>query len=296
MTHRPATPPISRRTLLLAGGAGLAATALHWGGAVRAEPAMRKYALKPMPAMANIVGAEHPDTAIWGYNGIAPGPELRLRQNEILEVAVENGIDQPTTLHWHGIRLPNAMDGVPGVTQDAIAPGGRFTYRFAVPDAGTYWYHPHLGASEQIGRGLYGPLIVEEPEPIRVDRELVWLLDDWRLGRDAQILDGFDDLHDKTHGGRIGNTLTLNGKLTESVPVRAGERLRLRLINVANGRLFSLDFQGHNPQIIALDGHPVTPHAPQGGRITLGPGMRADIVLDLQGKPGERFEVIDRFY
>ncbi|KZC98810.1 multicopper oxidase family protein [Oceanibaculum pacificum] len=286
---------ISRRALLLATGAGFAATALPWRG-VRAQEGLKRFALRPMPGTANIAGSAYPDTAIWGYDGQVPGPALRLRRGQVLEVEVENGIDRPTTVHWHGIRLPNEMDGVPGVTQDAIAPGGRFTYRFAVPDAGTYWYHPHLGSSEQIGRGLYGPLIVEEEEPIQVDRELVWLLDDWRLGRDAQILGGFDDLHDKTHDGRIGNTVTLNGKVTETVPVRAGERLRLRLVNVANGRIFSLDFQGHRPQVIALDGHPVTPHAPKDGRITLAPGMRADIVLDLEGRPGERFDVVDHFY
>ena len=290
--------PMSRRDLLIAGGAisgaGLIAGLLP--RPVLAAGNLRRYGLMPMPAVAPLVGNGHPDTSVWGYNGSVPGPEIRALQGETVEITVENGLDQATTVHWHGIRLPNAMDGVPHVTQDPIAPGGRFTYRFDLPDAGTYWYHPHLGSSEQLGRGLSGALIVEEREPVQVDREMVWLLDDWRLGRDAQIVGGFGDMHDRTHDGRIGNTVTLNGRLTEQLPVRAGERLRLRLVNVANARLFALEFQGHAPQVVALDGHPVTPHAPKDGQIVLGPGMRADIILDMQGKPGERFEVVDRFY
>lgn len=288
-------PPLSRRDLLIAGGALGAASAFLPRPSLAAD-GVRRFALKPMPATASLVGEAYPDTAVWGYNGSVPGPEIRAVQGETLEIEVENGLDQATTVHWHGIRLPNAMDGVPHVTQEPIAPGGRFTYRFGLPDAGTYWYHPHLGSSEQLGRGLSGALVVEEREPVRVDREMVWLLDDWRLGRDAQIVGGFGDMHDRTHDGRIGNTVTLNGRLTEQVPVRAGERLRLRLVNVANARLFALDFQGHQPQVVALDGHPVTPHAPKDGQIVLGPGMRADIVIDMQGRPGERFEVVDRFY
>ncbi|EKE78286.1 multicopper oxidase family protein [Oceanibaculum indicum] len=292
-------PPLSRRDVLIAGGALGAAAAFLPRPSLAATPAadgVRRFALKPMPATVPLVGNGHPDTSVWGYNGSVPGPEIRALQGETIEIAVENGLEQATTVHWHGIRLPNAMDGVPHVTQDPIAPGGRFTYRFALPDAGTYWYHPHLGSSEQLGRGLSGALIVEEREPVRVDREMVWLLDDWRLGRDAQIVGGFGDMHDRTHDGRIGNTVTLNGRLTEQLPVRAGERLRLRLVNVANARLFALEFQGHQPQVVALDGHPVTPHAPKDGQIVLGPGMRADIILDMQGRPGEQFQVVDRFY
>jgi len=188
------------------------------------------------------------------------------------------------------------MDGVPHLTQKPIAPGETFVYAFDVPDAGTYWYHPHQRSFEQVGRGLYGPLIVEEREPIRVDRDVTWVLDDWRLLPDAQISDDFGGFMDASHNGRIGNTVTISGRIPGTFGVRAGERLRLRLINAANARIFGLEFQGHRPQVIALDGQPAPPHEPAGARVVLGPAMRADLVIDMSGKPGERFTITDTFY
>src|SRR3546814_560260 len=228
--------------------------------------------------------------------GTTPGPEIRLRQGDRLRVLVENRLDEETTVHWHGIRLPNAMDGVPHLTQKPIGPGETFAYAFDLPDAGTYWYHPHQRSFEQVGRGLYGALIVEEREPIRVDREVVWVLGDWRLRDDASVSDDFGNRHDMSHAGRIGNTVTVNGRIRESFPVRAGERVRLRVINAATARIFRLEFHGHRPQVIALDGQPVAPHEPQDGHVVLGPAMRADLVLDMSGGPGNRFTVADTFY
>jgi FtsP/CotA-like multicopper oxidase with cupredoxin domain len=224
-----------------------------------------------------------------------PGPEIRLRQGERLRALVENGLDEETTIHWHGIRLPNTMDGVPHVTQPPIAPGETFVYEFDLLDAGTYWYHPHQRGYEQLGRGLSGALIVEENEPLQVDRDVVWVLDDWRLTRDASISPDFGAGMDMAMAGRIGNTVTVNGRVPETFAVRAGERIRLRLINAANARIFGLNFRGHEPQVVALDGHPVEPH-PIPGRLTLGPGGRADLIVDLVGEPGERFPVVDSFY
>jgi FtsP/CotA-like multicopper oxidase with cupredoxin domain len=233
---------------------------------------------------------------VWSYNGAVPGPEIRVRQGERLRITVENQLAEETTVHWHGVRVPNAMDGVPQLTQRPIAPGETFVYEFDVPDAGTYWYHPHERSFEQVGRGLYGPLIVEEEEPIQVDRDITWVLDDWRLLPDAQISDDFGNFMDASHNGRVGNTVTVNGHILESFPVRAGERVRLRLINAANARIFALEFRDHRPTVIALDGQPVAPHEPAGGRVILGPAMRADLVFDMTGRPGERFSVIDPFY
>ena len=219
-----------------------------------------------------------------------------MRQGQRLRVVVENRLGEETTVHWHGLRVPNPMDGVPHLTQPPIAPGEEFIYEFDVPDAGTYWYHPHQRSFEQVGRGLYGPLIVDEREPIRVDRDVTWVLDDWRLERDAQISGGFGNFMDVSHGGRLGNTVTVNGRILDSFVVRAGERLRLRLINAANARIFGLEFEGHRPTVIALDGQPVEPHEPAGGRVVLGPAMRADLVIDMSGRPDERFTVADTFY
>ena len=251
--------------------------------------------LRIAPARQPLVGAAHPATEVWAYNGTVPGPELRLKQGARLRVEVENALLAATTVHWHGIRLPNAMDGVPHLTQPPIAgKGGRFLYDFEVPDAGTYWYHPHEGSGEQVARGMYGALVVEERDPPAVDRDLVWVLSDWRLDRDARIRDDFGNAMDASHAGRIGNTVTVNGAIPESFAVRAGERIRLRLINASTARIYALRFEDHQPWVIALDGHPVAPHWFQ--RVVLGPGMRADVILDCAAAPGSRHRVIDDFY
>jgi FtsP/CotA-like multicopper oxidase with cupredoxin domain len=287
---------LTRRAFLGAGAAGVAAAAVSPPRVLRADPAESRVELVAASARTSLVGAGYPDTAVWAYSGTVPGPEIRLRQGERLTVRVTNLLDEPTTVHWHGLRVPNAMDGVPHLTQQPIQPGETFTYGFDVPDAGTYWYHPHQRSFEQVGRGLYGPLIVEEREPIRVDRELTWVLDDWRLTKDAAIAGGFGGGMDMSHGGRLGNVVTVNGRIVEDVPVLAGERVRLRLINAANARTFALHFEGHAPRVIALDGQPVTPHEPVDGRVILGSAMRADVVLDMTSDPGARFRVIDDFY
>ncbi len=235
-------------------------------------------------------------TDVWSYEGDVPGPELRFKQGERLAIELTNHLPGPTTVHWHGLRLPNAMDGVPYLTQPPVEPkGGRFVYEFALPDAGTFWYHPHLGSPEQVGRGLYGALIVEEQEPLPVDRDVVWILGDWRLDREARIVADFDNFMDASHAGRIGNTVTINGRVRDAFELRAGERIRLRLVNAATARIFRLDFRGHAPLVIAIDGHAIEPHAPDGGRIVLGPGMRVDVVLDAAGDPGSAHAIVDDF-
>jgi FtsP/CotA-like multicopper oxidase with cupredoxin domain len=285
---------LSRRSFLAAGG-GAALGALAPASPAGAA-AIAQHRLVARSGRAHLVGGSYPETAVWSYNGAVPGPEIRVRQDEHLRITVENRLAEETTVHWHGVRVPNAMDGVAHLTQKPIAPGETFVYEFDVPDAGTYWYHPHERSFEQVGRGLYGPLIVDEREPIQVDRDVTWVLDDWRLLPDAQISEDFGNFMDSSHNGRVGNTVTVNGRILESFPVRAGERVRLRLINPANARVFGLEFQDHRPTIIALDGQPVEPHEPEGGRVVLGPAMRADLVIDMSGRPGERFGVIDTFY
>lgn len=286
--------PLTRREVLAASG-GLALAALLPGRAGAATP-VSDYRLVMRPARVRLVGEPHGETDVWSFGGTVPGPEIRLRQDGRLRVTVDNRLGEETTVHWHGLRVPNAMDGVPHLTQEPIEPGGRFVYEFDCPDAGTYWYHPHVRGFEQIGRGLYGPLIVEEKAPPRVDRDVTWVLDDWRLRPDAAISGDFGNLRDMSHAGRIGNTVTVNGRVAERFAVRAGERIRLRLINTANARIFGLNFTGHRPVVVAWDGQPVASHPAAGGRVVLGPAMRADLVIDMTGKPGERFTVIDDFY
>jgi len=247
-------------------------------------------------ARQQLVPAEYPQTEVWSYNGAVPAPELRFRQGDTARIVVANRLPQPTTVHWHGLRVPNRMDGVPHVTQPPIAPGAEFVYEFALPDAGTYWYHPHLAGYEQVARGLYGVLIVEERDPIRVDRDVTWVLSDFRLNPDASQREDFESLFDLTHGGRVGNTVTVNGRFTVkdgAFAVRSGERIRLRLVNTAVARIFLLRFNSHEPRVIALDGQPVEPHAPERGLVELAPGMRADLVLDCLQPPGSRHLVMD---
>ena len=283
---------MTRRGLL--GGAAAFAGAAFLPGAVPAR-ATKDYRLEPAPGRASIVPGQS-QTDVWAFNNAVPGPGLRFRRGERARIEVKNGLAQETTVHWHGIRLPNAMDGVPHVTQPPIAPGGTFVYEFDLPDAGTFWYHPHAMSVEQIERGLSGAFIVEEKKPPAADRDVVWVLDDWRLTREAQIAGDFANFMDASHAGRVGNTVTLNGRMPETFPVKANERLRLRLVNVANARIFALEFRGLAARVIALDGHPVDVHAPEGGRVVLGPGMRADVMLDIVDVAGGRAPVVDSYY
>lgn len=272
------------------------------GAAVSASPrparasAVDECQIKVAQGQARLSGPGGPQTAVWAYDGTIPGPTLRLRQGEPVRFTVENGLEEDTTIHWHGIRLPNAMDGVPGLTQPPIKPGEAFVYEFTPPDAGTFWYHPHTDSLVQLGRGLAGPLIVEEAEPIAVDRDLLWLLQDWRLASDGQIAGGFGGTMDASMSGRVGNVVTINGAAPADLGVRAGERVRLRLANAALARMMALRFEGHRPVIVAIDGQPCDPHEPEDGRLVLAPAMRIDIVLDMQGDPGSRHAVIDDFY
>jgi FtsP/CotA-like multicopper oxidase with cupredoxin domain len=288
-----AEPAITRRGLL-AGGVGLT-TAIFLDGGIRAGvPAAKELTLVASSARWPLVDESGPLTNVWSYGDRIPGPELRLRQGEHVRITVRNDLPEETTVHWHGIRLPNAMDGVPGLTQPPIKPGETFTYEFTPPDAGTFWYHPHADSLRQLGRGMAGTLIVEESEPIAVDRELVWMLADWRLTRDAQIAPGFGNMMDAAMSGRIGNTVTVNGRISREIPVKAGERIRLRLINSSLARMMALRFDGHRPIVIALDGQPCEPHATD--RLLIGPAMRTDLIIDMQGKPGRRYRIIDDFY
>ena len=279
---------LSRRRFL-ANSAALAAVTTS----ARAQPAGSE--LIPAPAQATIIPGQR-QTDVWAFNGTVPGPVLRFRQGERARITVTNRLAQDTTVHWHGLRLPNAMDGVPHVTQAPIAPGGRFIYEFDLPDAGTFWYHPHARSAEQVERGLSGAFIVEERDPPAVDRDVVWVLDDWRLTQDGAIAGEFGNRMDASHAGRLGNAVTINGRVPDRFAVQAGERLRLRLINAANARVFGLEFGGLAPTVVALDGHPLEPHAPPAGRVVLGPGMRADLILDIPVSAGAALPVTDTFY
>lgn len=269
----------SRRTVLLGAAAACSAPSLSIAGPV-------PRALRAEPGNVQLAPEAYAKTAIWGYQGSVPGTELRVSKGARLTIAFENGLPQPSTVHWHGIRIDNAMDGVPGLTQAAVEPGDTFLYDFVLPDAGTYWYHPHNRTWEQLARGLYGTLVVEEPNGPEVDHDLVLLLDDWRLEADGSIDESFGQMRDWSHGGRIGNWITVNGLAELKQSVRLNDRLRLRLVNTANARIFSLGLNGLTGWVVALDGQPLREPMPA-DRLTLAPAQRADLLADITGGLGE---------
>ena len=289
---RDATPLLARREFLAGGTAAAAFLTVP----LERSFAQDAYRLIALPAKAQIKPKPSAETPVWSYGGSVPGPVIRAVQGRTLRIEFENTLKEPTTIHWHGLRIPNAMDGVPELTQPPVGPGERFVYEFEPPDAGTFWYHPHLRSDVQLARGLYGALIVDEQEPPQVDRDLIWVLDDWRLRDDGSINDDFGHRHDISHEGRIGNIVTVNGGPPGPVSVRPGERLRLRLINTANARVFGLRFENVAISVVALDGQPVAGHAPPEGRVILGPGMRADLIVDVTGDASGSSKVVDDYY
>ncbi|WP_437934488.1 multicopper oxidase family protein [Sorangium sp. So ce341] len=279
-----------------AGGKPLSAQVREFEGSYpeAAEPTgvVRDVALEAAPVTLPLLDGQPLD--VWAYNGQVLGPTIRVQRGERVRVTFTNRLARPTTVHWHGVRLPNAMDGVPGVTQPAVPPGGTFVYEFVPKDAGTFWFHPHLRSSEQVERGLYGVLVVEDPVPPPYSRDIVWVLDDWRI-RQGAIDQQFNTPHDLMHDGRWGNVITVNGSTDERLTVQPGERIRLRLLNAANGRVFAPDFSGLDAQVIAVDGlYTAKPLDPAG--FELAPGNRIDLDITIPASAaGRQFSIVDRF-
>ena len=234
-------------------------------------------------------------TPVWSYNDQIPGPLIRGKVGTTMVIDFRNGLREPSSIHWHGLRIENAMDGVPGVTQDPVAPGENFIYRLQLEEAGTFWYHPHFNSSEQLERGLKGVFIVEEAVKLPWSQELIWLMDDWLLQKDGTIYPQFNTGRDLMHDGRWGNVPTINGKFRPEFRVKPGERIRLRLINGANARIFSPQIEGLPADVIAVDGRPVTQIFPL-NRFVLSPGNRIDLDITIpQHAGGKIFEVKDTF-
>lgn len=210
-----------------------------------------------------------------GYDGLIPGPAMRVHQGEEIRVRLHNGLAVPTALHWHGVRLGNAMDGAPPITQAPVAPGESFDYRFMAPDAGTFWYHPPRPGPP----GLYGVLVVAEAAPVDVDRDVTLVYD-----RPAVPANGPNPL-----------PLTVNGTATLDIPARRNERLRLRLLNASVGAILTLQIETLRSFLMATDGEPAEPFAIRGGRLALGPGNRADVFVDCTLDPGSSAAVVADF-
>ena len=223
---------------------------------------------------------ELPKTELWSYGSQGLSPQLRFRQGEALDITVQNSLKEDITVHWHGLRVPNQMDGVPNVTQKAIAQGESFNYNFGLEDAGTYWYHAHGSSPEQVGRGLAGALIVEEKTPLDVDTDKALLIQDWRLNNKAQLVNDFNNRHDSSHAGHLGNVVTINGQILPQLAFEANTRVRLRLINASTARIYVFNLpEPLKAWVVAKDGQPIQPETYK--TTPLGPGMRMDIVFDM---------------
>ncbi len=227
-------------------------------------------------------------TSMLGFNGSMPGPELRVRRGKRTAIDVENGLDEGTAVHWHGIRLENRMDGVPMLTQEIIHPGDTQTYSFVPPDAGTYWYHSHYISHEQVARGMMGALIVEDDTPPDVDHDITVLLSDWQVQEDGSLAEGYADMHSASHGGYMGNFARA---FLSKEHVQTGDRVRFRLINAATNRIFPVVVSGVSGQVVALDGMPLA--APRSlSTLVLAPAQRVDLIVDITGPVG--FDMISR--
>ncbi|KNG95680.1 multicopper oxidase [Pseudaestuariivita atlantica] len=231
--------------------------------------------LRPGAVTARIGGVKQ---ELLGFNGSWPGPELRARQGDEMRIRVENGLQDGALVHWHGLRVPNRMDGVNVLTQDVIPPGRSFDYRFDLPDAGTYWYHSHYISYDQVSRGLFGPLIIDERQKPDVDRDITVQLFDMLVDADG-VYDEDTGPEQFTAAGRLGNVAMA---LASSDGVTVGERVRLRLINPSIDRVYDLRIDGLDGRIVALDGMPLeAPRAAPG--IVLAPGQRCDLIGDVTG-------------
>ena len=223
----------------------------------------------------------------WTYNGLLPGPLVRVNVGDRFIVHFTNNLPTSTTIHWHGLRIPIEMDGVPGYSQPPVESGGTFTYDFVVPDAGIYWYHPHVMSAAQVGFGLYGAFLVEDPdENVGVSDDLVVLLSDIGLD-DEGVLESPDSGGSTGMAfGREGNHVLVNGKKTPLLTARSGAPQRWRVINAAKSRYFKLDMgEGHRFIKIGGDGG-LLEYSVEQDFIVLGAGERADVIVVPKAEPG----------
>ncbi|HXU02368.1 MAG TPA: multicopper oxidase family protein [Polyangia bacterium] len=265
---------------------------------VSPDPGVVEINLDARPAsMSYVPGGPTP---MWTYGGTVPGPLIRARVGDRVIAHFTNNITEDTTVHWHGIRVPAAMDGMPGQSQPPVPPGGSFDYDFVVPDASTFWYHPHVNSAAQEGNGMYGAFIVDDPnEPAGLGDEVVMVLSDVAVNDDGSLQppDSAGDFG--ALFGREGNVLLVNGKVRPTLKARPGLRQRWRFINAAKTRYFQ----------IALDGHTFTRIGGDGGLLTapldvaqpeIAPGERMDLLVVPEGKAGDelvvRWIAFDRGY
>ncbi len=230
-------------------------------------------------------------TRVWAFNGQVPGPFIDASVGDVLEARLTNRLPEPTTLHWHGLRLPAPMDGT-DMVQHPIGPGETFTYRFKLLDAGTFWYHSHSNETVQVERGLYGTLVVRAADEPLFDRERVLVMSDVLLDRNGQVAAPGDAR--ERRGGREGNVRLVNGTSEPELMMWGGQVERWRIVNAGGARYVRLSVGRRPFRIVGtggglLDGLTITRD------VVLTPGERVDIAVG-PFEPGEVVSVLSEPY
>lgn len=239
---------------------------------------------------ARLLGPSGPVSRVWTYTD-QPFGITRIRIGDTLRARLINRLPEHTSMHWHGVRVPNSQDGVQYLTQPPVNPGETFTYEFTPPDTGTFFFHPHCNEVGQIGRGLAGILIVEgdEQEPSHAD--IVLANKDWRLAENGSWLP-FHTNEGASRAGTFGNVRAVNGVQAFSGEVPAHGDVRLRILNLDASRTIELGVEGADAYVIATDGNPIDPFPLHSWK--LGTAMRLDVLVRAP-KAGRSFQVIDYF-
>lgn len=218
-------------------------------------------------------------------------PAIRMKRNQPFAAKLINHLDDATTIHWHGLRVPNKMDGVPFMTQPYVYQGDTFDYAFSPPDAGTFWYHPHCNTMDQISFGMTGMLIVEDPNDPVFDAEIDLNLRDFRLGDDGQFIALFKP-RDAARAGTFGTVRTANWQVEPRYDAPSGGLVRIRIANTDVTRLYNMRLEGAEAAIVALDGHPV-PHIRALDMAVVAPGQRIDLILKMPEGEGQEARLVD---
>ena len=265
--------PLSRRAIL----AGALSSIVAPGAACAQDGFIE---LRARKLRASLRGIFSRPAELWTFNGKVPGPVLRARQGVEFKLRLVNELDEPLALHWHGVRLANAIDGT-WLTGLPVAPGRSFDFVFTPPDAGTFWYRTTTDTSRQRERGLSGMFIVEEPDALESILDVPLLIDDWALDASAAFDEAsFGNALIAAGEGRLGHVITVDGELQRMLSLPASRRfLRLRLLNAANARFLKLRLQGGEAHIVAQDGQPFEPVLLRGEPVELAPGQRLDLLL-----------------
>jgi FtsP/CotA-like multicopper oxidase with cupredoxin domain len=293
---------LTRRQALGVLGSGLAAPALlSLSRKSAARPLLQSQPKATVPHIHDVTleakartlklfGPNGPPTTVWTY-GDELFPVLRLKRGDRLRSTLKNSLAEHTSIHWHGVRVPNDMDGVQYVTQKPVEPGESFTYDFPIPNTGTFFFHPHCNESGQVGHGLAGVLLVEGDESQAFDDEVMIIAKDWRLNPDGSFLP-FSTDSGAARAGTFGTLRTVNAVPKFVRKVRASADLRLRILNLDSTRMMDVGIEGAEALIIAIDGNPLEPIPLDSWR--LGAASRLDLVLRTP-KPGQKILVRDYF-